>query len=274
MKVYYLGPLGSYSSIVAENAFSGESLEPLSSFRCIIDEVLKDPDVIGILPIENSSTSNIHENIDYFFAHDIKIIGEANLQIALHLTGLEAAELSDIKTVYSHPKALLQCSRFLEENKLHVEEVASTSDGGAQVLSRQDASCAVIGSRALAKSDGLQLLAENIGNEQDNKTRFVFVSQASHEPLSETGTPKIALTFKTKHEPGSLARVLTAIADTGCNVTKIESRPIPGTDWEYLFWIDVEVTSGDTLGLLQVIEESTLEYKLCGEFFVGPTFKS
>lgn len=238
--VYFLGPSGSYSNILAKQAFSKEDkLVPCDNFIDVVDRTKDDKEGVAVLPIENSITSSVHENFDYIFAGGLTIIDEAYLQINLHLITLKGAELNKIKNVYSHPKALAQCSELIKKNSFKAVESRSTADAAQEVLKIKDATNAVIGSAELAGDNELEIAQENVGNEKNNYTRFVFV-QAASKANSIEECNKCTLKFEIKHEPGSLANMLQSIANENGNITKIESRPIPGSDWEYNFWIDIE----------------------------------
>jgi len=275
MNLYYLGPQGSYSSIVAHKAFA-ESFyahTPVENLRTILAHVQTDKEGIGIVPIENSITSNVHESMDYLFETDLKIIGEARLKITLHLIGRTGTELSKVTKVYSHPQALHQCSAFLQEHKIDTEEVVSTAAGQRHVLAQSGAEEALIGSGELAKREELEILADDLGNVQNNVTRFLFVG---HKDIAqeETEQKRATFTFRVKHEAGALVDVLNKLAAAGANLTSIESRPIPGSDFEYKFWIDVEAHSQSIDDITAVIKKNTAEHRVLGVYPKGDTYES
>jgi chorismate mutase/prephenate dehydratase len=269
MKLFFLGPTGSFSHQLATQVYPDATLVAARSFGEIVCQLQGDTDAIGVLPIENSSTSDIHENIDRLWSSGLKIIGEGYLNIRLHLIGLLGSRSSEIKTVCSHPKALEQCSKFINQRQLHVEEVASTSEAKERVLREQSLSHAAIGGFEMV-DDNFTLLEQNIGNEVNNQTRFVFVSANGVDPISGAG--KVTLLFKVRHEPGALAGVLAAFSQVGANLTKIESRPIPGTDWEYSFWVDVE--GDDVNKIIEVAAKATQDYQVLGIYSRGESYSS
>jgi chorismate mutase/prephenate dehydratase len=275
-KIFYLGPEDSYSYIVTRQIMLEKEYElvAVESFSKIIENTTKIKNAIGVLPIENSITSDIHENIDYLFKTDVKIFYEAFLRINLQLIGLKDAVIEDIKTVYSHERALAQCSDFIKEHHLSVKEAQSTAKGKELLLQKQDKTIGIIGSKILANNQQLKILQENIGNDMYNMTRFVFVINDNHQVSNDAN--KASIIFTVPHMPGALAKLLTELAEKHMNVTKIESRPIPGTNWEYQFWIDIENPNGAITieQLTNLFEKNTLAYKIAGIYPSGEIFAS
>lgn len=275
MNIYYLGPEKSYSHILAKQAFSGSlyKLTALPTAQDVVEKAKIEVDCIGVLPIENSITSSVHEHFDLTFDGDIHIIGEANLEVKLHLIGLEGSEMQAITGVHSHPKALAQCSNFITEHNLSTKPHNSTSSALEHIITIKDGSQAVIGSKELEIEGKTKLLQASIGNQAYNLTRFIFLSQEKNSESSENN--KMSLTFKVKHEPGSLAKVLTRLAEIEkTNLTKIESRPIPGMTWEYNFWVDIEVGNDRISQVLSTVKEETLEHNILGIYKIGQTYSS
>lgn len=276
-KIFYLGAQDSYSYIISKQVIfdNNHSLISAKSFGEIVENTAKTNNGIGVLPIENSITSNIHENIEYLFKSDLKILFEAFLRIKLDLVGFKQATLSDIKTVYSHERALAQSSEFLKKNQITTYGASSTSAAKDIMLERQDKSIGVVGSKALAENPQLAIMQENIGNDQYNMTRFVFVGKDLIDFVTGVKN-KTSIIFTIPHMPNALAQLLTVIAKAHLNVTKIESRPIPGTNWEYQFWIDIENTNGELLieQIHTLFEKNTLSYKVIGLYPRGEIFES
>jgi len=271
MKVYYLGPESSYSHIVATRFFKQPEadLSGLSSFNAIFKQILAEKNSLGLLPIENSITSSVHENIDWIFQRPCYIVGEAFLEIHLNLIGLTGAVESEIKQVLSHPKALQQCSDYIEKNKLLGIEATSTSEAAKLLKENRNVQTAVIGGKLLTTGDSdLTVIKADIGNVKNNFTRFVIVSASKDQVISESRN-KISVSFQLKHEPGSLLKVLEALFKRQANLTKIESRPIPAKEWEYEFWIDIELGNADIDQLLEAIKDNTLQYRLLGFYKQG-----
>lgn len=268
MKIYYLGPVGSFSYIAAKNAYPKDQLISTNSFEEIILNTESDHESLGILPIENSITSDVYVNIDSIFARKLYIVKEIYLSITMNLIGLKNSKVEKIKTVYSHPKALVQCTKYISSHKLSSVEASSTAAAQEIVMQKNDLSLAAIGSNELVDKEKLEILESNIGNEKNNKTRFVSVS--SKQSLKDE--KKATAIFSVKHEPGSLAKVLGKLAHVGINLTKIESRPIPGTEWEYKFWIDFEIEKEKMKVALNTLKENSLDVRIVGVYEKGKLY--
>ncbi len=271
--IYYLGPKHSFSDIIAKKLFDETSNTFVASnnFDEIVTAVQKDTDVIGILPIENSITSNIHENIDAIFHYDLHIIKEGYLQINLHLLGLPTTKAETITDVYSHPKALKQCSEYIEQHKLIIHELESTSIGKELLLKNNNNHEAIIGSRDLV-DEKIVVLAENIANEKMNITRFVCVTSKKEQNTALAN--KSTIIFNLKNEIGTLARLFTQLAKGNINVRKIDSRPIPGTALEYLFLIDLQQHPINLTLINDIFTTNTTMYKILGVYQEGELFES
>ena len=270
MNIYYLGPKGSYSYSLLQQMYPNEHLEPQPTFAHIVEAVLNDDTSIGLLGIENSISSSVHESIDLLFRNDLYIVGEACMDIQLHLIGPKNANLSNVKEVLSYPQAIAQSSDFIEKHGIVTHEAPSTAAAVREVDTLQDISKAAIAGRGSLADTDLQILQRNIANTSHNMTRWVLVSKKPIK-LGEKQN-KITVIFKVKHEPGSLVKVLQAIADEKGNMSKIESRPVPGSNWEYLFWIDVEIPE-ETVDVFQKrLEKETLSFRMVGAYEKGYTY--
>jgi len=267
MNMYYLGPPGSYSEIIAKKMFATDkyTLIPVDGFDDIVERVCHDGR--GILGIENSISSSVHESIDALFQSEVYIIAEASMKIKLYLGGMEHASLTHITDVFSHSQALAQCSTFIKKNNLKIHKTSSTAAAIDKVLSAHDVSYGAIGGNSSIKEKGLSIIAENIGNSKHNMTRWVIISQ-NPKPLFPS-INKATYLFRIKHKPGSLVAVLKSIADVKGNMTKIESRPVPGSDWEYAFWIDVEIPKGSLHAIDTAIAKESLTYRRIGAYQKG-----
>jgi len=270
MNVYYLGPSGSYSHTLIQKLFPNEEAVPCRTFAEIVQYVQKDQKSYGLLGIENSISSSVHENIDLFFTHNLYIVGEACMNITLNLIGLEGATLPDIKTVYSYPQALSQCSGFIKKHAVKVIETTSTTAAVEEVDTLQNKTVGAIAGLESIVGTELVALKEHIGNDSHNMTRWVVISQEAHS--RDEMTNKMTIIFKVKHEPGSLVRVLQAIADHAGNLSKIESRPVAGSNWEYEFWVDIEVPDGSAQVFENLMQNEALSFRVVGAYRKGKTF--
>lgn len=254
-RVAYQGVKGSFSSMAA-TALVGMDCEPLHTtrFREIFEHVAGGTADLGVIPIENALAGSIHENYDLLGEFSCSIIGEYYCPVQLHLMGIPgtSASLAALTHVVSHPKALEQCSTFLESLPALIQVNYSDTAGAAlHVRNRGEASVAAIASEEAAGTYGLTILARGIQNHALNSTRFVAVSL---NPQECSSAAKCSLLITLPHAPGSLARILSAIANLGGNVTKIESRPILGKPFEYRFYIDIESLQENPRVLQEMIE--------------------
>ncbi|MDQ5825710.1 MAG: ACT domain-containing protein [Chloroflexota bacterium] len=275
-RIYYLGPEGSFSYILVTQLFgTGRELIPCASFPEVAASLREDKTAVGVLGIENTNSSDVHECVDIMFEEKLRILGEASLKIRMHLLGLPGARLSDIREVYSHRQAILQCADFIREHGLFVHPVESTSAGKQLVIASGDRSKATIGSSALAQDGSVRILSEDIATVSHNMTRFICVSPTPQviDNLNEK-VEKLTYIFQLKHEPGSLASVLNALAEHRVNLTKIQSRPIPGTDWEYVFWADMEIPHTTEREVSRVLEAHSTSYTLLGAYEKGKVYQS
>lgn len=244
-RVAYQGIKGSFSSMAAA-ALVGPDHEALQTtrFREIFEHVAAGRADIGVVPIENALAGSIHENYDLLGEFSCAIVGEHYCPVQLNLMGVPAAgtSLAAITQVISHPKALEQCSHFLESLPGVAQVNYSDTAGAAlHIKERGDPALTAIASEEAASAFGLTIIARGIQNHSLNSTRFVAIAK---EPSVLPSRSKCSLVITLPHEPGSLARLLAAIAGQQGNVTKIESRPILGKPFEYRFYIDIEAPRG------------------------------
>lgn len=273
-KIYYLGPTGSYSYLIAKKICPDDELVSCESFYSIVNKILKDKDALGVLPIENSTTSDVFENVDYLFFKNFMIVKEAYLKINLYLVGLKNSSLEQIKEVYSHPKALAQSSKYIEKHRLTMYESKSTAYGKDIVLAENDIKKAFIGSWDLARDPRLLILAENIGNARNNMTRFVVIKKFNKDGIKKESGQKATFIFKLLHKPGTLANLLTKLAVLKVNLTKVESRPIPESQWEYQFMVDLEINSEKIKTVEKIFTANTLTARKIGVYEKGKVYKS
>ncbi|HHV65297.1 MAG TPA: prephenate dehydratase [Peptococcaceae bacterium] len=192
----------------------------------------------GILPLENSSTGGIAEVYDLLCRYGFYIVGEKCLQVDHNLLALAGTKLEDIREVYSHPQAFLQCSDFLQKYPHWRQAACSNTAVSAKLVAESlSGDKAAIASRRAAELYNLAILAKGINNSPENYTRFIIIGR---ELLVSELNNKISLAVALAHQPGSLYRTLSHFALNGLNMLKIESRPLPQKTWEYLFYIDFE----------------------------------
>ncbi|MSO57166.1 MAG: prephenate dehydratase [Acidobacteria bacterium] len=238
MKIAYQGEPGAFSEAAARRIAPEAHVIPCKSFEEVFASVDGGPAGHGVLPIENSIGGSIHRNYDLLLAHELSIVAEVELPVVHQLLALPGASMSGLKRVYSHPQALAQCERFLQT--LSGIEIIATYDtaGSAKLVADERLEhCAAIASARAGELFGLVQLADSIQDFNDNITRFIVIGR---RPLLKNAVPdKTTIVFSLPNEAGSLFKALSAFALRGVDLTKLESRPIPGRPWEYLFYADL-----------------------------------
>src|SRR5499427_872538 len=250
MRIAYQGEPGAFSEAAARKVDGEAQLVPCRSFEEVFDSVDAGPASYGVVPIENSIGGSIHRNYDLLLTHELTIVGEVELPVVHHLLALPGATLDGLKRVYSHPQGLAQCERFLHNLK-GVEVIATYDTAGSakMVADAGNTDAAAIASARAGEVFGLQPLASSVQDFDDNITRFLVIGR---RPLKNTVADKTTIVFTVPNEPGGLFKALSVFALRGVDLTKLESRPIPGRPWEYLFYADL-ATARDTLSCTRAL---------------------
>ena len=241
MRLAYQGEPGAYSEAAALQ-FGGAAAEtlPCKSFDEVFEAVVKKRATHGVVPLENSIGGTIHRNYDLLLDHELPVTAEVELDVVHCLQALPGTTLADVKTVYSHPQALAQCERYLKDLGVQVEAVYDTA-GGAKLVSEQKlAGAAALASRRAAEVFGLEVLQEAVQDYEFNITRFAIIGGVPPKDANKT-----TIVFALRSTPGSLFKALSVFALRDINLTKLESRPIRGAPWEYLFYVEVEANRDD-----------------------------
>ena len=246
MRIAYQGEPGAFSEAAARRVDPDPQLVPCRSFEEVFETVEAGPATYGVLPIENSIGGSIHRNYDLLLAHDVPIVAEVELPVVHHLLALPGATLDGLRRVYSHPQGLAQCERFLRT--LTQVEIIATYDTAGSAKMVADAGLTDAGAIASARAGevfGLTSLAASVQDFDDNLTRFIVVGRT---PLKQAVADKMSIVFTLPNEPGSLFKALSVFALRGIDLTKLESRPIPGRPWEYRFYVDLAVARDEVTG--------------------------
>ncbi|MDX9864395.1 MAG: prephenate dehydratase [Anaerolineaceae bacterium] len=267
LQVAYQGEPGAFSEAAAIEHF-GNSANPVArdSFEAVFDCVTTGECDLGFIPIENSVNGSIHRNYDLLLQHDLYIISEYHLRIQHCLIARPEATLADIKRVISHPQGLGQCRQTLPTLvNAKPETVYDTAGAVKMVAAGSDIHLAAIASRRAAEIYGMNILAEGIEDNPSNFTRFLTISRS---PVQPQGATKTTIVFSLKHQPGALYQALAAFANHDIDLTKIESRPLIGRPWEYLFYIDFAgaCSHPETQKAIKMLETETLEMRVFGSY--------
>jgi prephenate dehydratase len=259
LNIAYQGEPGAFSEAAARHVDAAAALMPCRAFEDVFEAVTGGPAVYGVLPIENSIGGSIHRNFDLLLEHDLPIVGEIEVPVVHHLLALPGTRMGDVRRIYSHPQALAQCDRFLR--RLTGIEVLATYDtaGSAKLIADERiADGAAIASARAAEVFGLVALESAIQDYEHNVTRFIVIG---HRPFREAKADKTTIVFTLANEAGALFKALSVFALRNIDLTKLESRPIPGRTWEYLFYADLAAAREDlscTRALAHLSEFATM----------------
>ncbi len=265
--IAFQGERGAYSEAAAL-AFFGAQTEtlPCDTFETVFQAVDQGEAEHGLIPIENSLAGSIHRNYDLLLRYQIPITGEVHHRIRHCLLALPDVEMTDLRRVMSHPQALAQCEQYL--SRLNEVEIVSEQDtaGSARIVSERGLrNTAAIASKHASEVYGMQVLAEGIEDDPANFTRFL--SLGGELPKSGPGS-KTSIVFALENQPGALSAALAPFARRGIDLAKIESRPLIGKPWEYLFYLDIVGAPGDeaaSAGLAE-LKAITTEFRILGTY--------
>lgn len=266
MKVAFQGEIGAYSES-AVYSFFGPSVEvkPCKILSDVFDSVKKEETMYGVVPIENSIEGSVNQTYDLFLDYNLKVCGEIVLKIAHCLIAHPGIQLNSIKTVYSHPQALAQCRKFLEQLGCRLISTFDTAGSVKMIKDERLMDAAAIASERAAEIYGMRTLAQEIGDTPNNYTRFFVLSK---QDSSYSGEDKTSIIFSVKSIPGALHLVLKEFAVRNLNLTKIESRPTKRTPWEYNFYLDFEGHRNEEKSreALESIKDKTHFLKILGSY--------
>jgi 3-deoxy-7-phosphoheptulonate synthase len=257
LPVAFSGESGAFAEQALMRAFGDDAKRmQTDGFKAVFDAVLDGSASAGVIPVENSLAGSIHENYDLFLRYpDIAMVGELKLRIVHCLIADERAEIDAIQVIRSHPQGFAQCKDFLDKHPdWALEPYNNTATAVASIVREGAIKVAAIAGEAAAQAHGLKVLKEGIETNPLNYTRFVIISRraggkargdliaAPVPPSLGSGKPnKASLVFSVSDEPGSLFACLQILSDRGINLSKLESCPIQGKPWEYLFYVDVSI---------------------------------
>ena len=266
VRVVHQGVEGAYSHAAAIQYFGKDAeIYHVARFEDAMKEVQLGNADYAVMPIENSSAGAVIDMYDLLTRYDNYIVAETFLPVNHALLGVPGAKLSDVKTVFSHPQALMQCSTFLNDNGLKQISVENTAVAAKRVVEEGDKSQAAIASEIAGQLYGLELLKPSIQNNQGNTTRFVILA---NRKVYQKDAGKISICFELPHTSGSLYNMLGNFIFNHVNMMMIESRPIPGRNWEYRFFVDIEGNLQDAgvKNALRGIGAEAQNFKILGNY--------
>ena len=260
------GVEGAYSQIACEKIFKQPFILYFKSFENVFNAIEQGLCQYGILPIENSTAGSVNKVYDLMFRHNFSIVRTFRLKVDHNLLANKGATLKGIREIYSHEQAINQCSGFLQElTGVNVIPVANTAVAAEMVAKSGRTDVAAISSRSCAELYNLSCLKSSIQDAGNNHTRFICISKNLE---IYPGADKTSIMMFLPHRPGSLYKVLARLYVLGINVTKLESRPIPDRDFEFMFYFDLETSiySEEFIQLMCELDDLCEEFRYLGSY--------
>jgi prephenate dehydratase len=263
--VAFQGEHGAFSEKAARQFFGdGIKTSPSPSFRSVFEKVLAGDAAYGVLPVENTLGGSIHQNYDLLVEFDVHIVGETKLRVVHSLIANKGTRIDQIKRIYAHPQAAAQCEKLLRAHpEWSVLQVYDTAGSVKMIKEEKALDAAAIASSDAARRFDMDILREGIESDPQNFTRMIVIAR---EP-AKTGN-KLALVYATQNKPGALFATLEVFAKKGMNLTKLESRPIAGKPWEYLFYVDAveELNNRQVAAALKELQSHASFLKVLGNY--------
>ena len=260
------GVSGSYSAAACEKLFTLPSPMFFNTFESVFNAVDKGLCAYGILPIENSSYGSVSAVYDLMRNYNFHIVRSIRLRVSHNLLARPGTSLSDIKEIYSHEQAIGQCGEFLKTLPgVKITLCDNTAEAAKLVAGSDRTDAAAIASRECVDLYGLDVLKSNIQITDNNYTRFICISKKLE---IYPGANRISLMLSLEHKPSSLYHMIARFSSMGLNLTKLESRPIPGSDFEFMFYFDIDapIYSEEVIGLLSELEEGPETFVFLGSY--------
>jgi len=260
------GVEGAYSQIACEKMFKNPFIMYFKNFEAVFNAIDQGLCQYGILPIENSTAGSVKKVYDLMIRHNFSIVRTFRLKVDHNLLVNKGTSLSDIREIYSHEQALNQCGEFIHSLKdVTVIPVANTAIAAEMVAASGRKDVAALSSRACAELYGLENIAPSVQDKGNNRTRFICISKNLE---IYPGSDKTSIMMILNHKPGALYKVLARMYTLGINVTKLESRPIPDREFEFMFYFDLETSiySEEFIQLMCELSELCEEFKYLGSY--------
>lgn len=273
IKIAFQGERGAFSEDAAYHFFhKNVNPQPYRKFRNVFESVKTGHCDFGVVPIENTFTGSIHQNVDLLLEFDLSIVGEVILRIKHNLLGIKGSNLKDIKKIYSHPQALEQSSFFLDKLEgVDIIPMYDTAGSAKLVAEKHIKQLASVASLRACKDYRLKVLKEGIESNHQNYTRFVVIAPDAKQ-LKNGG--KTSIVFTTKDIPGALFKALGVFALRDINLLKIESRPLRKGPWKYYFYLDFEgsIAAEPCRNAIRHLGEITIFLRILGSYEKGKVF--
>ena len=260
------GVEGAYSQIACEKIFKSPFIMYFKNFEAVFTAIEQGLCQYGILPIENSTAGSVNKVYDLMIRHNFSIVRTFRMKVDHNLLVKNGSKLADIKEIYSHEQAISQCSGFLNTLPgVKVIPVENTAVAAQMVSQSEGNGCAALSSRGCAELYNLSCLASSVQDKGNNHTRFICISKNLE---IFPGSDKTSIMMVLPHRPGSLYRILARLYTLGINVTKLESRPIPDREFEFMFYFDLETSiySEEFVQLMCELDDLCEEFKYLGSY--------
>jgi len=270
MRITIQGEKGSFHEMAARQYFNFDTIDivPCSTFDLTINKLLAGDADFAVMAIENARSGSILYNYTLIRESGLKILGEQNIRVIQNLMALPGQSISDIKEIRSHPIALAQCMTFLNQYPeiTHIES-DDTAGSAREISEKKLMGVAAIAGANAAEIYGLNIIAPGIETFKQNYTRFLVIGS---EDKGNTKGNKVSICFSTSHKPGSLAAVLVKLAELEINLSKIQSVPRLNGEWEYMFYLDLELNKNTNSDVIRrILENKTRNLEILGVYFKG-----
>ena len=269
--IAYAGEPGAFAEDAVLALAPDAARAGLGGFRAVFKAVTRREAIAGVVPIENVVNGTVRENYDLLLEHELEIVGEVVVPVRLCLAGLPGERLESIERVYSHIQALGQAEAFLRTRPWTLLSTYNTAGAGKAIADRSERGAAAVLSPRAAGLFGLDVLASDIQDVEDNRTRFIVIAR-SDMPAARVPVPagpmRTTLALAVRNEPGTLLAVLAVFARHALNMSKLESRPSRERAWEYVFWVDLDADASDapTRAALAELERVTTMLRVLGSY--------
>lgn len=267
------GGYGAFHEIAAIKYFNNEAIEvvPRNTFKDLFKALKEGKVDYGITAIENSLAGSILPNYNLLLESNMKVIGEIYLRIKQNLVALPGQKLDSIQEVFSHPMAILQCQNFFDDYPgIKLIDSLDTALSAKKIADEKLEGIAAIASDLAATKYGLEIIAEEIETNKKNYTRFLILQDKNGSPFADKNVNKSSLSFALAHQIGSLSKILSIFSFHEINLTKIQSMPIIGKDWEYQFYVDLDINDYERYQhALDAIKPFTSDVHILGEYYSG-----